>query len=199
LRRPKASERVPEKIFVIDALFAIYNGGPAGSPQAIPRTLILSRDPVACDSIGVEMINHLRTANGYTPWPSPFLPYAESIGLGSRILQVIRITNPSAVAREPEAGGREDDFALLPPRPNPFTGATEISFLLPETGAVSLDVFNALGARVKRVLRGALPAGNHSAHWDGRDESGHKAPTGIYYVQLKWGEAAMERPVTLIR
>jgi hypothetical protein len=188
-----------EKIFIIDALFAIYNGGPAGSPQAVPRTLILSKDPVACDSIGVEMINHLRTANGYTPWPSPFLPYAESIGLGSRNLQVIRILNPSAVAREPEAGGREDDFALLPPRPNPFAGTTEIPFLLPKAGAVSLDVFNALGARVKTVIRGALPAGNYSAQWEGRDESGRKAPTGIYYVRLKWGEAVMERPVSLIR
>ena len=188
-----------EKIFVIDALFAIYNGGPAGSPQAIPRTLILSRDPVACDSIGVEMINRLRTNNGYTPWPSPFLAYAESIGLGSRNLQVIRITNPSAVAREPEAGGREDDFALLPPRPNPFTGTTDIPFLLPRAGAVSMDVFNALGARVKRVIRGALPAGNFSAQWDGRDESGRKAPSGLYFIRLKWGEAAMERPVSLIR
>jgi len=188
-----------EKVYLIDALFAIYDGGPGGSPQAIPRTLILSRDPVACDSEGVELINNLRKDHGLGPRNSSYLAFAESIGLGSLNIQVIRLINPSAVAREPEAGGREDDFALLPPRPNPFTGTTEIAFLLPRAGAVSLDVFNALGARVKRVIRGALPAGNFSAQWDGRDESGRKAPSGIYFIRLKWGEAATERPVTLIR
>jgi hypothetical protein len=188
-----------EKIFVIDALFAIYNGGPAGSPQAIPRTLILSRDPVACDSIGVEMINHLRTANGYTPWPSPFLAYAESIGLGSRNLQIIRITNPSAVAREPKAGGRDSDFALLPPRPNPFAGTTEIPFLLPRSGEARLEVYNLLGERVKTLARGDLPGGAHTRSWDGRDESGTRCASGSYLIRLAFGDSRMERSLSLVK
>jgi len=188
-----------EKVFVIDALFAIYNGGPAGSPQAIPRSLILSKDPVACDSVGVEMINDLRKAHGYTPWPSPYLAYAESIGLGSRNLQVIRIINPSAVALEPHWEGHLSDLTLLPPKPNPFTGSTEISFLLPQSGTVRLDVYNALGERVRSLVRGTLQAGRHTAQWDGRTESGRQSPSGVYVVRLTTRGVRIERSLSLVR
>jgi len=188
-----------EKIFIIDALFAIYNGGPAGSPQAVPRTLILSKDPVACDSIGVEMINHLRTANGYSPWPSPFLPYAESIGLGSRNLQLIRLINPSAVELPPPAEGRSSEFALLPPHPNPFTGTTEVTFFLPRPGEAQLEVYNVLGERVRTLVRGHFPAGKHTAAWEGRSDSGHPSSPGVYLLRLGFGGASIERTLSLMR
>jgi hypothetical protein len=188
-----------EKIFIIDALFAIYNGGPAGSPQAVPRTLILSKDPVACDSIGVEIINHLRTANGYMPWPSPFLPYAESIGLGSRIIQVIRLINPSAVELPPPAEGRSSEFALLPPHPNPFTGTTEVTFLLPRPGEARLEVYNVLGERVRTLVRGHFPAGRHTVVWEGKSDSGHRSSPGVYFLRLLFGRASIERSLDLVQ
>ena len=189
-----------EKIYIIDALFAIYNGGPSGSPQAITRSLVLSKDPVACDSMGVEMINNLRRAHGFLPKDSRYLAYAESIGLGTRRYTLIRINNPSAaVAQEPKMEGRTGDFALLPPRPNPFTGTTEISFLLPRAGEARVDVYNLIGTRVKSLTSGTFQAGRSSLTWDGRNEAGNQAASGVYIVRLSYGQASIERSLSLIR
>jgi hypothetical protein len=187
-----------EKIYIIDGLFAIYNS-PSSSPQAIPRTIILSKDPVAIDSFGVEMLNNMRVAHGYTPKNSPYLAYAESIGLGTRRYTLIRINNPSAVELEPAPEGMLYDFALFPPRPNPFTGTSEIPFLLPRAGEARVEVFNALGVRVRTLTRGTRTAGQHTVTWDGRDGSGHKVASGVYLVRLAFGGASIERSLSLIR
>jgi len=188
-----------ERVYVLDALFAIYNGGPGGSPQAIPRILVLSKDPVACDSMGVELINNLRVAHGMSRKNSRYLAYAESIGLGTRRYTLIRINNPSAVEMEPKPGSPESGFALLPPRPNPFSGTTEIPFLLPRVGEASVEVYNALGERVRTLARGVRSAGEHRVVWDGRDDAGKKSASGIYLVRLAFGGASIERTTSLIR
>jgi hypothetical protein len=188
-----------EKIYIIDALFAIYNGGPSGSPQVITRSLVLSKDPVACDSMGVEIINNLRVARGYAPKDSRYLAYAESIGLGHRAYTLIRINNPSAVELEPAPEGRPFDFALLPPRPNPFTGMSEIPFLIPKAGQARVEVFNALGIQVRTLTSGTRSAGQHTVIWDGRNGSGHKVASGFYCVRLAFGGASIERSLSLIR
>jgi hypothetical protein len=53
-----------QKLVILDALYAVYNGGPGGNPQATPNKILLSQDPVAIDAQGRIMINNLRTANG---------------------------------------------------------------------------------------------------------------------------------------
>jgi hypothetical protein len=159
---------------------------------------VLSKDPVACDSMGVEMINNLRQAHGMGPKDSRYLAYAESIGLGHRMYTLIRINNPSAVELQQPGEGRSSVFALLPPRPNPFTGMTEISFLLPRAGEAHVDVYNLIGTRVKSLASGAFPAGRNSLTWDGRNEGGHPASSGIYIVRLSYGQASIERTLSLV-
>jgi len=188
-----------EKIYIIDALFAIYNGGPSGSPQVITRSLVLSKDPVACDSMGVEMINNLRVARGYAPKDSRYLAYAESIGLGHRMYTLIRINNPSGVAHEPKPEEGQSDFALLPPRPNPFAGTTEIPYLLPRSGEARVEIYNALGERVRTLASGTHSAGQHRAVWDGRNGLGEKSASGVYLVRLAFEGASIERTASLIQ
>jgi len=189
-----------ERVYVLDALFAIYNGGPGGSPQVIPRIIVLSKDPVACDSMGVEMINNLRVAHGLGRKNSRYLAYAETLGLGHRAYSLIRINNPSAaVEQEPKMEGPTGDFTLLPPRPNPFTGTTEISFLLPRAGEARVDVYNLIGTRVKSLTSGTFQAGRSSLTWDGRNEAGNQAASGVYIVRLSYGQASIERSLSLIR
>jgi hypothetical protein len=100
---------------------------------------------------------------------------------------------------EPKREGPEVGFALLPPRPNPFSGTTEIPFLLPRVGEASVEVYNALGERVRTLARGVRSAGAHRVVWDGRDGSGHKVASGVYLVRLAFGRASIERSLGLIR
>jgi uncharacterized protein (DUF362 family) len=48
------------KLLFADALFGCYSGGPGGPPQFINRQLMASRDPVAIDSVALEMIDSRR-------------------------------------------------------------------------------------------------------------------------------------------
>ena len=72
--------------------------------------------------------------------------------------------------------------------PNPFNASTTIAFDLPETLPVRLVVHDLLGRRV-RVLQGgeALAAGRHRSPWNGLDEEGRQAASGVYLYRLTAG------------
>lgn len=68
--------------------------------------------------------------------------------------------------------------------PNPFSRSTSISYALSETGPVRLDVFDAAGRRVSRLVDTVRPAGLHQATWDGRDGYGRAVPAGLYFARV---------------
>jgi len=68
--------------------------------------------------------------------------------------------------------------------PNPATGRTRVSFNVPQSGKVRLAVYDAAGNLVRNVERRLYSAGQHSAVWNGRDESGHSVSAGSYLVRL---------------
>ena len=100
--------------------------------------------------------------------------------------------------------GNESAFALLTPSgtldapapqvpsalwlgqaaPNPALGAATFHFALPREGTVSLRIYDAAGRLVRELARGVIPAGDHSARWDGRDAAGRELPSGVYLVEL---------------
>jgi uncharacterized protein (DUF362 family) len=55
------------KLFVCDALFGIYKGGPFGPPQWINHQLFAATDPVALDFTGMGIIDKKRRENNVTP------------------------------------------------------------------------------------------------------------------------------------
>jgi hypothetical protein len=64
--------------------------------------------------------------------------------------------------------------------PNPLSAQGEIRFSLPESGRISLEVYNALGQRIGILLNEAQAAGSHQLNWDA---SGY-AP-GVYTLRLQ--------------
>jgi hypothetical protein len=68
--------------------------------------------------------------------------------------------------------------------PNPFRGTTSIRFGLVHPGDVGLELFDVRGRRVRTLVSGPLPSGNHFATWDGRDDMGVPAPSGVFFVRL---------------
>jgi hypothetical protein len=83
--------------------------------------------------------------------------------------------------------------------PNPFNPATTIHYTLADPGPVNLVVFNTSGKLVATLVDGERPAGQHVAHWDGTDDAGDKAPSGIYFYRLTTDETVELRRMTLIR
>ena len=74
---------------------------------------------------------------------------------------------------------------LATPSPNPAHGGTALRFGLPAEGRVSLALFDQQGRRIRDLIEGVVAAGEHVAAWDGRDNVGRLAPSGLYFVRLK--------------
>lgn len=76
-------------------------------------------------------------------------------------------------------------FALLKISPNPFNKYTEISFLLPTTSMIKIEIFNISGQLVRNLVNGLEGPGIKVFKWDGRNENGKGSPSGIYFLKLK--------------
>jgi flagellar hook assembly protein FlgD len=83
--------------------------------------------------------------------------------------------------------------------PNPFNPATVIRFALPQAGPVELAVYDLAGRRVRRLIRGEREAGPHAVRWDGRDEHGQRAPSGMYVYRLEAAGESLTRKMLLVK
>ncbi len=85
-------------------------------------------------------------------------------------------TNGSTGAIAP-SGGKE--MKLGQNIPNPFTNQTRIEFSIPESAAVILEITDATGRPLERLIDAQMTQGEHSAVWDGTGF----AP-GVYFYTL---------------
>ena len=79
--------------------------------------------------------------------------------------------------------------ALLLNYPNPFNPETWIPYQLADGEVVTLRIYDARGALVRRMEMGHQLAGYYTnreraAYWDGRNESGESVASGLYFYQL---------------
>jgi hypothetical protein len=100
--------------------------------------------------------------------------------------------------------GSEAGASLLHPvleqnQPNPFNPVTAIRFQVPATGPAHLAVFDVSGRLVRTLKAGIATAGAHEVTWDGRDDRGAQAPTGIYVYQLAAGGTTRTRSMVLLK
>jgi uncharacterized membrane protein len=86
-------------------------------------------------------------------------------------------------------------LALASPRPNPSAGATRLEFDLPSAARAQLAVFDAAGRCVATLVDGDLPAGRHSATWDGRNTGGDRAAAGLYFARLTTPHGVISRRI----
>ena len=70
---------------------------------------------------------------------------------------------------------------------------------LPAAGEVDIEVYNILGQSVRQLFRGYRPAGVYQLAWDGRDESGRAAASGVYLVSAQMGSERYLARMTLVR
>lgn len=90
--------------------------------------------------------------------------------------------------------------ALAGNRPNPFVKRTEISFNLSRDSAAELSIYDVAGRLVTTLVRGDLPAGEHSYWWDGTTLEGRPAAGGVYFYRLTAdGSTQTRKMVQLVR
>ncbi|MFQ5649746.1 MAG: FlgD immunoglobulin-like domain containing protein [bacterium] len=90
-------------------------------------------------------------------------------------------------------------FGLSQNYPNPFNPETTIRYTLPEPSQVELAIFNLMGQRVRTLLHAREPAGHHSATWDGMQDNGKRAPSGVYVYTLSAGTFQQTRKMVVLK
>jgi hypothetical protein len=85
-------------------------------------------------------------------------------------------------------------------RPNPARGRVAFSYGIPAAGPVRLRVYGA-GGRLLRTLEDVdrKPAGYHEVSWDGRDERGMSAPSGVYFYQIEAAQGRVAKKVMWVK
>ncbi len=100
------------------------------------------------------------------------------------------VSAPAAVL--PDGGPARD--ILHAAYPNPFNRTMAIRYDLQARAPVRLAIFDVRGGLIKTLLAGeTIDAGSHEVIWDGRDETGRVAATGIYFYRLDAGRHAETR------
>ncbi len=78
--------------------------------------------------------------------------------------------------------------------PNPFRTRTLVRYEISQAGPVQVDVFNALGQHIARVLDRQQPAGRGEVVFNAQD-----LPSGVYFVRLSTDGQSLLRPMTVVR
>jgi len=79
-------------------------------------------------------------------------------------------------------------FSLAQNYPNPFNLSTKIEFAVPgdlnSRYNIELEIINILGQTVRTLVDARLSAGFYKYAWDGTDQSGREAASGVYFYRL---------------
>ena len=90
-------------------------------------------------------------------------------------------------------------FRLAQSRPNPFNPTTTIAYDLPSAEQVVIRIYDTLGRQVRTLVNERQVAGFHEVIWDGRNQEGRLAGSGIYFYTLTAGDFAQSRKMTLLK
>jgi len=93
---------------------------------------------------------------------------------------------------------------LLQNYPNPFNPETWIPFKLSKDSNVTIRIFNAAGQLVRTIELEKKPAGYYinkkkAVYWDGRNNFGEAAASGVYFYQLMAGTFAVTKRMVIMK
>ncbi len=88
---------------------------------------------------------------------------------------------------------------LFAARPNPFNPVTTLGFSMRNDGVAEMAVFDLTGRRVRTLVDGFIPAGDHETTWDGIDDRGTPVASGVYFYRLRVGDSLETRRMVLVK
>jgi DNA-binding beta-propeller fold protein YncE len=102
------------------------------------------------------------------------------VGADSHNVYVLRDVE-GGVVEEPSSVSSASGSGL---RVQPTPDGYEVSYSIASTCQVDLTVYDLMGCKVRSLVNGQLPAGEHCVNWDCRDTNGTLAPRGVYFIRL---------------
>jgi hypothetical protein len=149
--------------------------------------------------------------------PGDFIPHRLAIGGdmdgdGNKELVVQSVNQPSSVPTmyvvewgiATKLDGKTEGslprvYGLRQNYPNPFNPMTTFSYTLPESGDVSLIIYNTLGQEISTLVNDRQLAGTYEVAWDGTDIYGNKVASGVYFSKIKVNNFEKSIKLTLLK
>ena len=100
-----------------------------------------------------------------------------------------------------DSSGRDKGKAKIKARnyPNPFNPETTISYTLESPELVKISIYNTQGQLIRTLVNEQQQAGAYTLHWEGRNENGQQAVSGVYFYRIDAGEQSLTQRMILIK
>jgi len=186
---------------ICDAIHAIYNNGPMGSPQATTKSLIFSTDPIAHDYTGLQMLKDLGCSTIYKS--DHVYTAADQYGLGTydpNKIDLVTVENPStSVENNSNNNQQPNDFHLFQNYPNPFNAQTTISYQLNKPAHVRFEIYNVNGSLIRRLVNKEQNKGYYQVIWNGLSDKCAGCSSGTYIGFLQIGKNTQTIKMQLVK
>ncbi len=83
--------------------------------------------------------------------------------------------------------------------PNPFNPECRIRFGVPKPGLVRLKIFDVSGRLVRTLVDDNLAVGTYIKVWDGTDNGGRQAASGVYFYKMQTADFTRTRKMLLLK
>ncbi len=192
---------------VTDAEFALIRFGGAG----VEKYVLSGGSTLTVDGLDLVTIRNGQTTIGFSGtevdlarYDADFTLYAPGVSdVFCRGQRIFVVESDGYLTRDPVAGITEDP---RPPAdlkvsayPNPFNPVSTIAVDVGKAGMMRAAVYDAAGRLVKTLFDGYSVAGRKILRWEGEDESGAAAASGIYFVRVSAGGRSTSAKIALVR
>lgn len=106
------------------------------------------------------------------------------VGVLGSILKTNQLHVVSVKDDSPKISTSPKDFVLEQNYPNPFNPSTTISYEVQKKAWYNLTIYNVKGRQVRELQHKLQTPGSYRVQWDGSDDNGRLAPTGIYFARM---------------
>lgn len=142
---------------------------------------------------GTEVFDEIITVSAA---PDAFEVFAQRLNGGDarqpyfNNMSIVEVTSTDIVSgfETPDRTSLDQNY------PNPFNPTTQIRFSLPQTSAVTLQVFDLLGRQVAQLADGTFAAGSHIVNFDASQLN-----SGVYVYRLQSDAVTITRKMTLTK
>ena len=112
--------------------------------------------------------------------------------------QVVTVDLNPAVLPTPVGGARYVN-RLEANVPNPFNPSTTIRYELAESGPATIRVYDVSGSLVRTLVNRHHDVGSYQTRWDGRDNTGQAAASGVYFYRIDSGRFTQTQRMVLLK
>lgn len=156
------------------------------------ETCLMTSDE-ECENLTGDFLGYLQTCD-----PNPCIPAVccltgdcyitredECADMGGRWHPEWDVCDPNPCEYQGlEDTGQPSGTLLLDPAPNPFSASTLLRYHLEDPAVLRIEIFDAGGRLVRRLLDLASSEGFGAVEWDGRTHAGRRAEPGTYFCRL---------------